>query len=99
MEWFQDQYVQSPVHSRNEYLAPLLAEDLSGLPPATVVTAGFDPLRDEGDAYAEALEDAGNEVFHAQYDDMIHGFVQLLGFVDAAEDAIRVASDGLDAVR
>ena len=99
MEWFQDQYVQSPVHSRNEYLAPLLADDLSGLPPATVVTAGFDPLRDEGDRYAEALEAAGNEVFHAQYDDMIHGFVQLLGFVDAAEDAIRAASSGLDAAR
>lgn len=99
MEWFQDQYVQSPAHSRNGYLSPLLVDDLSGLPPATVVTAGFDPLRDEGEAFAEELEAAGNEVLHAEYDDMIHGFVNFLGFVDAADDAIRVASSALDAAR
>jgi acetyl esterase len=96
MEWFQSQYVQSPVHNRNEYLAPLLADDLSGLPSATVVTAGFDPLRDEGIAFAEALEDDGVEVFHAHYESMIHGFASFIGMVDASEDAIRAAVSGLE---
>ena len=97
MEWFDDQYVESDVHHRNEYLTPLLCEDLSGLPPATVVTAGFDPLRDEGDAYAEALEADGVDVFHTQYDAMIHGFVSFIGMVEAADDAIQVAASGLNA--
>ncbi|WP_336135106.1 alpha/beta hydrolase [Natronomonas amylolytica] len=99
MEWFQEQYVQSPVHNRNEYLAPLLADDLSGLPSATVVTAGFDPLRDEGIAYAEALEDDGVEVLHAHYESMIHGFASFIGMVDAADDAIRAAVSGLEATQ
>jgi acetyl esterase len=99
MEWFQDHYVQSAAHNRNEYLAPLLCDDLSGLPSATVVTAGFDPLRDEGDAYADALESDGVDVFHAHYESMIHGFVSFIGMVEAAEDAVRVATSGLDAER
>jgi acetyl esterase len=99
MLWFDEQYVQAPVHHRNEYLSPLLCDDLSGLPPATVVTAGFDPLRDEGDAYAEALEADGVDVSHAAYDAMIHGFVSFTGMVEAADDAIRVAAAGLDAAR
>ncbi|PSP39800.1 alpha/beta hydrolase, partial [Halobacteriales archaeon QH_10_70_21] len=86
-------------HHRNEYLAPLLCEDLSGLPPATLVTAGFDPLRDEGDAFAAALDADGVDVSHARYDAMIHGFVSFLGMVDAAEDAVRVAAAGLEAAR
>jgi acetyl esterase len=99
MRWFDDQHVQSTVHQRNEYLRPLLCEDLSGLPPATVVTAGFDPLCDEGDAYAEALDADGVDVSHASYDAMIHGFVSFTGMVDAADDAIRVAASGLTAAR
>jgi acetyl esterase len=99
MEWFDGQYVESDVHHRNEYLSPLLCDDLSGLPPATVVTAGFDPLCDEGDAYAEALEADGVDVFHAQYEAMIHGFVSFIGMVEAADDAIRVAASGLNAER
>jgi len=99
MKWFDELYVQSRVHHRNEYLAPLLCDDLAELPPATVVTAGFDPLRDEGNAYAEALEADGVDVFHAQYDAMIHGFVSFTGLVEAADDAIRVAASGLDAAR
>lgn len=97
MEWFHDQYVQSPVHNRNEYLAPLLVDDYTGLPSATVVTAGLDPLRDEGCAYAEALDDDGVDVFHAHYDSMVHGFVSFLGMVAAADDAVRATVSGLDA--
>lgn len=99
IEWFKDQYVQSDVHHRNEYLAPLLCEDLSGLPSATVVTAGFDPLRDEGDALAEALKADDVDVFYAHYESMIHGFVSFTGMVEAADDAIRVGTSGLEATR
>lgn len=90
MEWFHERYVQDPVDERNEYMAPLLARDLSGLPPATVVTAGFDPLRDEGMAYAERLESAGVDVRLENYEGMIHAFVQLTGMVDRADDALEM---------
>ena len=99
MEWFSDQYVDSPIHARNGYLAPLLVEDLSGLPSATVVTAGFDPLRDEGIAYADALADNGVAVEHAHFESVTHGFVSFLGHVDAADEAIGTGAAGLESVR
>jgi acetyl esterase len=99
MEWFDAKYVQSPVHHRNEYLAPLLAEDLSELPPATLVTAGFDPLRDEGHALAEALAADGVDVRHERYDAMIHGFTSFLGLVDQADDSVRVPAESLENAR
>lgn len=99
MEWFHEKYVQSPAHARNEYLAPLLADDLSGLPPATVVTAGFDPLCDEGVALAEALAADGVDVRHERYDAMIHGFASFLGMVDQADEAVRDAAAGLESAR
>ena len=78
MEWFTGHYLPSEVHGRNPYAFPMGACDLSGLPPATVVTAGFDPLRDEGVAYAERLSEAGVDVTHRNYADAIHGFVTML---------------------
>ncbi|WP_136715230.1 alpha/beta hydrolase [Halorientalis salina] len=88
MEWFVEQYITTESDVRNEYFAPLLARDLSSVPPATVVTAGFDPLRDEGRAYADRLREDGIDVEHHSYEDMIHGFASMLGAVDAAEDAV-----------
>ncbi|MFB6083828.1 MAG: alpha/beta hydrolase [Halorientalis sp.] len=96
MEWFHEKYVQDEIHLRNEYFAPLLADDLSGVPPATIVTAGFDPLRDEGIAYADRLESEGVDVTHAHYEDMIHGFATMIGVVDAAEDAVATIAADLD---
>ena len=75
IEWFADQYVDRPVDHRNGYAWPSLVGALEGLPPATVVTAGFDPLRDEGIAYADRLREAGVPVDHAHYPAMIHGFL------------------------
>lgn len=98
MEWFHDQHIQSPAHARNEYLAPLLLDDLSGLPSATVITAGFDPLRDEGDAFAEALAADGVAVTHERYDRMVHGFASFLGMVDDADDALGVVAADLSDV-
>jgi len=77
MLWFFDCYFGSDLHQKNPYAFPL-AGDLHDLPPGTVVTAGFDPLRDEGIAYAEKLGQAGVEVEHRNYDDVIHGFLTML---------------------
>jgi acetyl esterase len=73
VEHFWGEYVRSPVDRSNPYVAPLRG-DQAGLAPATVVTAGHDPLRDEGIAYAEALDDAGVPVRHHHYPSACHGF-------------------------
>ena len=94
--WFYDHYLQRPTDRRNEYAAPLLARDLSDLPPATVVTAGFDPLRDEGMVYADRLENAGVAVSRHHYEGMIHGFVNLIDMMDDADDALDAIAADLD---
>ncbi|RRJ30119.1 alpha/beta hydrolase [Halocatena pleomorpha] len=97
MEWFQRNYVQDPIHARNEYAAPLLARDLSGLPPASVVTAGFDPLRDDGIEYARRLAADGVDVTHRNYETMIHGFLSMTGVASNAEACLEeLASDLTD---
>ena len=74
MDWFRDQYLPSPGLTEDPLVSPLLATDLSGVAPAWVWTGGFDPLRDEGSDYADALEKAGVEVRRRCYDDQVHGF-------------------------
>ena len=76
MIWYWDQYVPRPADRAHPYAGPLHAE-LSGLPPAVVVTAGFDPLRTEGDRYAAALTEAGVRVVHRCYDGAVHGFLTM----------------------
>jgi acetyl esterase len=85
MEWFMGHYRPDVEHVR---CSPLAAIDLSGLPPAIVVTAEFDPLRDEGEAYAEQLREAGVPVAVSRYDGMIHGFFQLGTLLDAGNKAV-----------
>jgi acetyl esterase len=86
MSWFMDAY--TTLEQRADPMAsPLLADDLAGLAPATVVTAQYDPLRDEGDEYAERLTAAGVPVDHAQYGDMIHGFLGMTSLTQSARDA------------
>jgi acetyl esterase len=88
MEWFRNHYVGSS-DPTDPLLSPLLAADLSGLPPAVVVTAEFDPLRDEGEAYARALEEAGVPVTRRRFDGLIHGFFDLSVVSPAAAEAVR----------
>ncbi|MWG33619.1 alpha/beta hydrolase [Halomarina oriensis] len=88
MGWFWTQYLRSSVDGANPYASPLRARELSGLPPACVVTAGYDPLRDEGVAYAERLAEAGIGVAHEHYPSMCHGFLSLTDEVDVADEAM-----------
>jgi acetyl esterase len=78
MDWFEGQYLDgSGIEPTDPRISPLLAETLSGLPPALIATAGFDPLRDEGDRYAAALRDAGTPVDLRSTGSLTHGFVNL----------------------
>lgn len=97
MAWFTENYLAGadPYDPR---ASPLRHPRLSDLPPAVVVTAGFDPLRDEGDAYAQALREAGNEVRHRCYDGLIHGFAQMTGAIGAARRAVRESAAELRAI-
>ena len=82
MEWFWDHYLPSPEHGKNPYASPLHASDLSRLPPAMVVTAEFDPLRDEGLAYAKRLQEAGVNVTTSHHEGVIHGFFWMSGVLE-----------------
>lgn len=88
MDWFMDRYVRSHGDDVSPRLSPLRAE-LSGLPPAIVSTAGFDPLRDEGDAYADALARAGVRVERRPEPRLIHGWLTMGGVVPEARRALR----------
>jgi acetyl esterase len=93
--WFKDNYLRGPADEADWRASPLRAGDLAGLPPAYVITAGFDPLLDEGRAYADRLRAAGVKVTYECFAGMIHGFVTMGGVIAAAHHAIYRASLGL----
>ncbi|WP_289296103.1 alpha/beta hydrolase [uncultured Reyranella sp.] len=81
MDWFWKAYVPAGTDLADLRLSPLLAKDFTGLPPAFVLTAGYDPLRDEGRAYADRLIDAGVKTTYVNYPGTIHGFFSLTRFL------------------
>jgi acetyl esterase len=89
MIWFWDHYLIDATQADDPYVSPLRAADLSGLPPALVVTAEYDPLRDEGEAYAEKLRAAGTPATMSRWNGMNHGFLFWVGRVDKAGGAMR----------
>lgn len=91
LRWYWDGYLASPADRTSPYAAPLAGADLSGLPPAQLVTAGFDPLRDDGLAYAEALAAAGVPVEARHHPGMFHGFLSMAGALPAAAEARETA--------
>src|SRR6266851_937263 len=88
MTWFRGHYLNDLSETDDPRASPLHANDLSGLPPALIYTAGFDPLRDEGQAYAERLSAAGVKTIHREFDSLIHGFAGMRGALQAAARAM-----------
>ena len=86
--WFFTHYLRSSKDTKDFRYAPLEADDLSSLPPALIIVAGYDPLRDEGVEYAEAMIHAGNRVRLSNYEGMVHGFYLMGGMVDASRRAV-----------
>ena len=95
MKWTFRQYLPDGVNRADPYLFPLHAADLSGLPAALIVTAEFDPLRDEGRAYAERLRAAGAAVEHLHLDDQMHGFLMQEATIDRARSAVDHFADAI----
>ena len=93
MRYFRDAYLRDSSDQDDFRASPLLASDLSKLPPALVLTAGFDPLRDEGRAYADALSAAGNQVQYVCFERQIHGFIIMGGIIDEANTAVAMCVD------
>ncbi|MDD9890584.1 MAG: alpha/beta hydrolase [Gammaproteobacteria bacterium] len=94
MTWFRSHYLESPVQANDPDLL-FLERDVSGLSPAFVVTAGFDPLRDEGKAFADHLEQQGVPAEHVCYTDMIHGFISFAGGIGAGMELIEAIASRL----
>jgi acetyl esterase len=88
MERFRANYLPRPDDYADWRASPALARSHAGLPPALVITAGFDPLLDEGREYAELLAGAGVEVAYREYPDMVHGFIVMGGVLDTANAAV-----------
>jgi acetyl esterase len=88
MAWFWGHYIAEPAARSVPEASPLRAVDLSNLPPAIVITAEYDPLRDEGIAYAQRLQAAGVPVTHRHHDDMFHDFFSFVNLLDAGNEAV-----------
>ena len=95
MRWFSAHYLNASDEAADWRASPLRARSLAGLPPALIVTAGFDPLRDEGEAYAGRLRDAGVRVDYVCYGGMIHGFVPMGRLIDTATRAVSLIAASL----
>lgn len=95
MAWFGGHYFESVEAARSPEASPANADSLAGLPPALVVTAGYDPLRDEGEDYARALEEAGVPTTLTSYEDMIHGFLNFYGVTERSDEVVNEASEWL----
>jgi acetyl esterase len=95
MDYFSGHYIADPAQYQDWRSSPLLHKDLSKLPPALVLTAGYDPLRDEGAAYAEALTAAGNRASYVCFERQIHGFITMGKVLDEANAAVTMCASEL----
>ncbi len=95
MRWFWGHYLANEADGAEPYASPLRASDLSGLPPAHVVTAEYDPLRDEGEAYAERLKQAGVRTTSVRYNGVVHGFFGAMNQIPDAREAIATTAAAL----
>jgi acetyl esterase len=92
MVWFWNHYLNDDADAANPYVSPMRAATLAGLPRALVITAEFDPLRDEGELYAARLTESGVAAALVRYDGMIHGFFSMAGVLDQGRNALELAA-------
>ena len=92
IDYFHAHYIADPDHDFDWQASPLLCGDLSNLPPAFVLTAGYDPLRDDGLAYSQRLSEAGNRVTHICFERQIHGFLTMGRVLDEANTAVNICA-------
>ncbi len=92
MRYFRGHYIEAEAHHTDWRASPLLHPDLGGLPPALVLTAGYDPLRDEGLHYAQRLTEAGNTAAHICFERQMHGFITLGKVIDEANVAVQLCA-------
>lgn len=95
MRYYHDHYIDDPKHDLDWRASPLLAESLAGLPPALVLVAGYDPLRDEGVQYAQRLSESGSRATLVSFERMIHGFVPMGRAIDEANEAVSLCAEAL----
>jgi acetyl esterase len=95
--WYRQHYLADPGDAANPLASPLRADSLAGLPPALIITAEYDPLRDQGEAYARRLADEGVQVELTRYPGTAQGFFTMIGTVDASRAAIKQAASRLRA--
>lgn len=95
LRWFWDHYLPSSEAGRSPWASPLLADDFAGLPPALIVTAEFDPLRDEGESYGAALRAANVPVQLIRLEGMIHACFQMAGVIDRSKRLLETAAAAL----
>ena len=95
VNWYWNHYLTDSADGQNPLASPLLAPSHADLPPALVITAEFDPLRDEGEFYAEKLYAAGVPTELSRYDGMVHGFFAMSGVLDGGRKAIAEAATWL----
>ena len=88
MKWFEDHYIPEGIDGKDPRASMMRADDVSGLPPAYIATAGFDPLRDEAETYAERMREAGVPVVLQRHTGMIHGFANLTAICPSARTAM-----------
>ena len=95
LDWYRAQYLANRADAEDVRASPLRQRDLHGLPPATIITAEYDPLRDQGEAYGEALQRAGHSATVRRWPGQFHGFISMQGVIDAASDALDAAAAAL----
>jgi acetyl esterase len=95
INWFWGHYARTPADRKDPRIAPALAKSFKALPPALIITAEFDPLRDEGEAYGEKLRAAGVPVSVTRYEGMIHGFFSMYEVLDKGKQSIEESAAAL----
>jgi len=95
MKWFWNHFIENEDQANDPYVSPLRAENLSDLPPALIITAEYDPLRDEGESYGKRLQQAGVNVTMSRYPGVIHAFIRMTARLDKAKEALAEVAGAL----